>query len=383
MAKAEKKQKAREAALQLPVIAEDKAGPSDTGKVAATPEAAPQHSVPAEDATAKLKPKKKKAQQASSSPEQHLTRGNGAADLVALPISPTGPADAILANFPALASSSQPLTTSSGLANGHKTRRQPSPVARMPARPYLPPAGTADDSAAGWTVVNGHQRHAEPAAAHTAPADPFSADPFSADFFSTNPCWSDVPWGEQPMEEFDQVPEDPDWEKIGLAAMEGHAPLRRRGVRAGKRHKRRLRDASADDDSDHTDRGHPTAGQPSWSPLAGQSTSWGVPDASNSPVRGIGLPPGLPVEINHMQAEQNIRQIRKANALQAAQAAEAAKQDAVQRAHAAAETRRQADSMAMQQPADDWPALLVAGSSLGQPASNAHCSCLFLQVTVV
>ena len=421
LAKAEKKQKAKEAALQLSAIAEDKAGPSDTGKVAATPEAAPQGSMPAEAATAKLKPKKKKGRQASSSPEQDPALGSGAADIVALPISPTGPSDAILANPPALASSSQhpaaltgkrskkgstvleagvdessPLNSlfgaqpeatpalattaahlyaeaSSGLANGHhNTHHQPSPVARMPVRPYLPPVETHDDSAAGWTVVNGHQRHADPAAALTAPADAFLADPGH----------SDVPWGEQPMDELDQGLEDPEQEKIGLAAMEGHFPLRRRGVRAGRRHKKRYgnRDTSADDDSDHTVRGRLVGGQPSRSPLAGQSTSWGIPDASNSPVRGIGLPPGLPVDVNHMQAEQNIRQIRKANALQAAQAAEAAKQDAAQRAHAAAETRRQADFMAMQEPADEWPALSAAGSSSGQPAYIAYCSCLLLKV---
>ena len=405
LAKAEKKQKAREAALQLPAIAEHKPGPSDTGKVVATSEATPQDSMPAEAATAKLKPKKKKGRQASSSPEQDPALGSGAAHTVGLPVSPTGPSDAILANPPALASSSQHPATlaskskkgntvlgagvaesssvhdligtqpeatpasaltaahpyaeaSSGLANGHhSTQRQPSPVARMRARPYLPPVETHHDPDAGWTVVNGHQRHVDPAAAHTAPADPVSADP----------CHSDAPWGEQPVEELDQGPEDPEMDKIGLASMEGHFPLRRRGVRAGRRHKKRngVRDPSADYDSDHAVRGRPVEGQPSQSPLAGQFTARGIPDASNSPVRGISLPPGLPVELNSMQAEQNIRQIRKANALQAAQAAEAAKQGAAQRAHAAAEMRRQADFMAMQQPADDWPALSAAESSSG------------------
>ena len=405
LAKAEKKQKAREAALQLNAITENtgnQAGPSDTGKVAAKPEAVPQDSVPAEAATTKLKAKKKKGQQASSPPQQQPALGSGAVDTVAQSISPTEPSGAVLPNVPALASSSQhpaaltgtrnkqsssvlwdgvaesspvnglfsaqpqappvsataaghPYTeASSGLANGHhSTPRQPSPVARMPVRPYLPPVKTHDDSAAGWTVVNGHQRHADPAAAHTAPVDPFSADLGQPD----------LSWGEQPMEEPDQGFEDPDLEKIGLAAMEGHFPLRRRGVRAGRRHKKRYaqRDTSADDDSDHTVRGHLERGQLAQSPLAGQSTSWGIPDASNSPVRGIGLPPGLPVEVNHMQAEQNMRQIRKANALQAAQAAQ---------------TRRQADCMAMQEPADEWPALLAGGSSSGQPtfhAALAYC----------
>ena len=393
LAKAEKKQKAREAALQLPTIAEDQASPSDIGKVAAPHDPLP-------DEAAKLKPKKKKAQQASSSPEEHVARGSGLVDTAALSITPTRLSDAVLANVPTLASNSQPPTAltgkrskkgstayvadsspvtglfnpqpeataastthlyagaSSSLANGHhSTQHQPSPVARMPVRPYLPPVETNDDSAAGWTVVNGHQRHADPVAAHCAPADPFAADPGHSDMLQA----------EQLAEELDQGPEDPDQEKIGLAAMEGHFPLRRRGVRAGRRHRKRgpQRDASPDDDSDHAVRGRPLAGQPPRSPLAGQYTSLGIPDASNSPVRGIGLPPGLPVGVNHMQAEQNIRQIRKANALQAAQAAEAAKQDAVQRAHAAAEARRQAESMATQEPANEWPALSTAGSSSG------------------
>lgn len=382
LARAEKKQKAREAALQLPAIAEDKASTSETDNVAKTPEAAPQDAMFADAAIAKLKQKKKKSQQTSSE----------------LPPSPAGPTDPVLDDVPALISSSQhpaavigkrnkkrstvpgaalaesspgnglfnplaevasgsviaahpPAEAASGVGTGaHIMRRQPSPIVGLPVRPYLPPVETQDDSSAGWTVVNGHQRHAEPAAVQAA----------SADLFSAHLEQADVPLGEQAAEDADQnLAED----KIGLAAMEGHYPLRKRGVRAGKRHKKRMGTRQApsehsDDDSDHTARGR----------LIGQSSIYGVPDASKSPNRDIGLPPGLVV---NMQAEHNLRQAKKANALQAAQAAEAAKQEAVQRAHAAAETRRQADFMAVQEPADDWPALSASGSSSGQLA-NMH-----------
>ena len=377
-ARAEKKQKAREAALQLPAIAEDKASTSETDNVAATPEAAPQDAMFANAATAKLK-QKKKSQQTSS--EQ--------------PASPAGPSDPVLADVPLTSSSLHPAAVigkrnkqrsampgaasaegspmnglfnplaeansgaviaahppaeaASGVVTGANImRRQPSPG--VPVRPYLPPVETQDESSAGWTVVNGHQRHADPAAAQAA----------SPDLFPPPLEQADVPLGEPAAEGADQNPAE---DKIGLAAMEGHYPLRKRGVRAGKRHKKRMgiRQAPSehsDDDSDHMPRGRP------------QASVYGVPDASNSPNREIRLPPGLAVEINR-QAEHNLRQAKKANALQAAQAAEAAKQEAVQRAHAAAETRRQAAFMATQEPAEDWPALSASGPSSGQLA-NMH-----------
>lgn len=401
LARAEKKQKAREAALQLPAIAEDNASTSETDKVAATPEAAPQDTMLADAATSMLKLKKKKTQQTSF--EQ--------------PASPAGPSDPVLADVSALISSSQhpaavvgkrnkkrnalpgaapadssPMTglfspmpdaasgsviaahpyaeAASGVATGpHTMRRQPSPGIGVPVRPYLPPVETQDESSAGWTVVNGHQRHADPAATHAAIAAPVSAHPEHAD----------VPLGEPAVEDADQNPAD---DKIGLAAMEGHYPLRKRGVRAGKRHKKRMgiRQAPSehsDDDSDHTVRGLLMQGQ--LLPSAGESSAYGVLDASNSP-RDIGLPPGLAVGVNR-QAEHNLRQAKKANALQAAQAAEAAKQEAVQRAHAAAETRRQAEFMAVQEPAEDWPALSASGSSSGQLA-NMHDALVQFLVTI-
>lgn len=390
MARAEKKQKAREAALQLPAVAEDKASTSEIDNVAATPEAAPRDAMFADAATAKLKERKKKSQQTSS--EQ--------------PASPAGPSDSVLADVPALTSSSlhpaavigkrnkkrcavpgaasaesspmnglvnplaeansgaviaahPPAEAAFGVVTGaHIMRRQPSPG--VPVRPYLPPVETQDDSSAGWTVVNGHQRHADTAAAQAASPDLFSAPLEQAD----------VPLGEPAAEDADQNPAE---DKIGLAAMEGHYPLRKRGVRAGKRHKKRMgiRQAPSehsDDDSDHMARGRP---------MQGQSNIYGGPDASISPNREFRLPPGLGVEVNR-QAEHNLRQAKKANALQAAQAAEAAKQEAVQRAHAAAETRRQAASMTAQEPAEDWPALSASGSTSGQLA-NMHdalvCKC--------
>ena len=433
-AKAEKK-KAKEAALKLPAIAEDKAGPSHSGNAAATPEAASQGPAPAEAAAAKPKQKRKKGQQEPTLPEQQGQPGldsisqaaaANAKGIMAEPTSPTGPSQRVSVDAPALASTSQhpaasakrtnkrstvtaagvgetspvngvvnsqaeatPITltaahphaeVSPGLANGHHSfQHQPSPAAGMPVRPYLPPVDTHDDSAAGWTMVNGHQRHADPATAYSAPADPV------AQGVAADARQADAPWGEQPMEDPDQEPEE---EKIGLAALEGQFPLRRRGVRAGRRHKKRYgnRDTStrhqtasehSDDDSDYTARGCLAEGQLPRSPLAGQPNSWGIPDASNSPVRGIGLPPGLHVanQVASIVAEQKLRQTRRANAIQAAVAAEAAKQDAVQRAHVAAETRRQAVAMALQEPAEDaWPALPTTGSSSGQPAYIACCS---------
>lgn len=443
-AKAEKK-KAREAALQLPTIPEDQPGPYNIGVVAAAPEAVVQDPAPSEAAIAKLKPKKKKAKQAPA-PEQQpglenvsqavASNANGVAD--AQPVRQAGLPQAVVADPPALASSNHPpaaalgirinvpntvagaggiesslenglvnpppeatfftATTAplaeapTGLATGHhNTQHQLSPIAGVVNRQYLPgEMETLDDSAGGWTVVNGHQRHAELAAAHNAPAD------LVEHLFQADPALAGVRWGEQPMDDAEPaegLEVEPEVEKIGLAALEGQFPLRRRGVRAGRRHKKRYsnRDASirppapsdnSDDESDHTVRNRIAVGQLPTSPLARQPAPWGYPDAPASPVRSIGLPPGLPVgnaawpEVASIAAEQNARQTRRANALQAAQAAEAAKREAVQRAHAAAETKKQADAMAGQQPAGEmWPALHTSGpASAGQPASTACCT---------
>ena len=387
------KKKAKGAALQLAANVEDKAGPSGANNVAVAPEAAaaaPQQLPPAEaaPATAKSKAKKKKkGQQAPNTLEEQAgpsSAPQGAAGITAgsrqpsdaaeQPVSPFGPsqAQALPTAASITASSSQaapsavslpdwlPAAAPNGHVSGHYAlQRQPSPAVRAPSRPYMPPEAASSDSADGWMVVNSHQRHAGPAVAHHATADDAPAASF----------------GEQPADAEEQEFEEE--EKIGLAALEGYFPLRRRGVRAGKRHKKRYggRDAAArhlapseysDDDSDHTVSGHLMAGQLPRSPLAGQPDSWDYPGASDSSVRGVGPPPGLPVaDWPSIAAEHQARQSRHASLRQShAQAAQAAQLDAAQRAVTAADLRRQAEAMSAQgASADAWPALQVSEPS--------------------
>ena len=410
----QQKKKAKGAALQIAANAAN-AGPSGTDNIVAAPQAAAaasqavaaalQDLPPTETtaATAKSKVKKKKKGQQASDPLEEQAGPSGAdqgiagstagsrqpSDAAEQSSSLVGPsqAQALPAVDSLVATSNQGATSAVSLAgwlpaaayNGHVSgrhalQRQPSPAGRAPSRPYMPPEAAQTDSADGWTVVNGHQRHAEPAVAHHAPADAALA----------------AVLGEQPADAEEQELEEE--EKIGLAALEGYFPLRRRGVRAGKRHKKRYgaRDAAArhlapseysDDDSDHTVSGHFMPGQLPRSPLAGQLDNWDYPGASDSPVRGVAPPPGLPVaDWPSIAAEHQARQSRHASLrLSHAQAAQVAQQDAVQRALTAADIRRQADAMSAQgSSADVWPALQMSepmsepnSSSSGQ--TKKHC----------
>ena len=286
----------------------------------------------------KQKGKKKKDQQVMTPPEEVGTSeilsgiGGSAAEQL---FSPTGQLQFHALIPDAVASSSQqtaatsphadqapsaalPAWLSSAATNGrHTIQRQPSPVA--PARPYWPPEHGQDDSADNWTTVRGgHQRQQA-----VAPADSGLAS---------------IPH-EQPAEDAEQEEEDD--EKIGLAALEGYYPLRRRGVRAGKRHKKRYgQNAHAaydpqDDDSDHSVVGVPITGQQALSPLGRQPDSSELPSGSGLATRGIAA----------------VRQDRHA-------AAEFARLDAARRHVSAAQLLQQAEAMgAHDSAADNWPAL--------------------------
>ncbi|DBB00067.1 TPA: hypothetical protein ACH3X1_013923 [Trebouxia sp. C0004] len=188
-----------------------------------------------------------------------------------------------------------------------------------------------EDSADSWTTVNGHQQHRQPAEAvqeseedwiavsgaqqhrHTADADHASAEP-----------WTTVASHQQqrhPVESQDihayahqedngsELPADGDQHDngpIGLALLEGGPPQRRRGTRAGKRHKKRYGDAAqraqaqavrdyvhastwSDNDSDSTAGDRLQAHHPRTPLAAGHTTS-------DSPARagsGPAPPPGL------------------------------------------------------------------------------------------
>ena len=193
------------------------------------------------------------------------------------------------------------------------------------------------ESSAGWTHVTGSAHQLLPARVHAPPANMVAPD------------------SEQPASA--AVKEEP---RIGLASMETAPPQRRRGVRAGKRHKKRYgaRDAAAraalteqalleDNESDGTPRNRLHVAQLPRSPLAAGHSAWGIPGAAHVG-NDFEFPPGFPIPSAATPTRAQL-------AADEAQAAEYAS-----RAREASAAGRGVHEQSAQ---EDWPGLPTTGST--------------------
>lgn len=256
------------------------------------------------------------------------------------------------------------------------------PVLNSHQRQY---AEAHDAPTNAWTHVSNQQRHPAPEAHDVVAYMATEGNGF-----------------EQPAE---ATADDNGGNLIGLAALEGAPPQRRRGVRAGRRHKKRYgaRDASAralipdqdwpGNDSDDAPRDPIAAHHFPRSPLGAGPSAWGMPDAASSPVRNaVGLPPGLPISRQAVQAAEPSRRAWASVAEAASTASEQqARQDRLLRQQIAADaaqaqqqtarmSARTADASAVAPPravADqaaqaNWPELGAAATAPGQTLCVLH-----------